>query len=133
MSKVIELRDMIKDYIKTVHPRVYFQAAPKNAIFPYIVFDLPNSIDDGSMENFVLDIDGWDNEIDTTALETLMAAIDGDGVKLNPSGLHRKTVILPDDTSATFYRENRLSIIDEDKKEIRRRKIIYQVRTHKGG
>lgn len=124
MSKVIELRKVISSYLKSKHLRVYFEAAPENAIYPYLVYDLPNSSDDGSMEQFVLDVDGWDApaNLDTTALETMMDTVD--------TGLHRKTVSISG-LAMTFYRENRLTLTDEDVR-IRRRKYVYQVRTHAG-
>ena len=132
MSKMINIQAYIQAYLESKHTRVYFEEPPKKPTYPYVVYDLPNSVDDGSLENFVLDVDGWDDNQDTTALETIMAAIDGDGKKLNPSGLHRKTIIIPDVLSITFYRENRLALRDEDP-SIRRRKIIYQARTYEGG
>jgi hypothetical protein len=120
MIKVIELRKAILSYLKGKHPRVYFQDAPETATFPYLVYDLPNSSDDGSLERFVMDIDGWDDSKDTTALETLMDSVDKE--------LHRKSVMLQN-MAVTFYRENRLSLTDDDPR-IRRRKYIYQIRTH---
>ncbi|MFS0864125.1 hypothetical protein [Fredinandcohnia sp. 179-A 10B2 NHS] len=127
MIKVIEIRKVIKGILKSQHSQVYYEHASDKAVYPYLVFDLPDSIDDGSMEQFVLDVDGWDSPIngDTTTLETLMDIVD--------KSLHRKTVVINNELSMTFYRENRLPLKDDDKR-IRRRKYIYQVRTHaKGG
>lgn len=122
--KTVELRRIITTALLQVHPRVYFQVADEKADYPYLVFDLPNSMDDLSMEQFVLDVDGWDAPVggDTMALETLMASVD--------TVLHRKTVLV-NGLSATFYRENRLPLLD-DNKQIRRRKYVYQIRTHGG-
>lgn len=121
MIKTIEIRKVIHTYLKTKHSRVYYQSPPETATMLYVVYDMPNSIDDGSMERFILDIDIWDNADDTTALETLADSID--------KGLHRKTVSISGTITATFYRENRLALKDDDPR-IRRRKIIYQIRTH---
>jgi hypothetical protein len=121
MIKVIELRKAILSFLKAKHPRVYFQVAPDNAVFPYLVYDLPNSSDDGVMERFILEVDGWDKSKDTTSIETLMDSVDKE--------LHRKTVILADAISATFYRENRIPLRDDDP-GILRRKYVYQIRTH---
>lgn len=121
--KVIELRKAISTLLLSVHPRVYYHVAPDDAVFPYLVYDLPNSRDDGTLENFVLDVDGWDRpgNGDTSALETLMGNIDAE--------LHRKTVFTSGKICVTIYRENRLTLLDSDKR-IRRRKYIYQARTH---
>jgi hypothetical protein len=123
MDKMIELRKVIQTYLKSKHARVYFQVAPDNATYPFVVYELPNSIDDGAMERFVLDIDVWDDESDTTSLETLASNID--------NGLHRLTV-MSNGLGCTFYRENRMSMTDDDSR-LRRRKLIYQIRTHEGG
>ena len=121
MIKVIEIRKIINIALKSIHPRVYYRTAPDTAVFPYLVYDLPNSTDDGTLEQFVLDVDAWDSiNGDTTALETLIDNAD--------KSLHRKTITVDDDLAVTFYRESRLTLTDDDP-NIKRRKYIYQVRT----
>ena len=121
MIKVIEIRKIINVALKTIHPRVYYQTAPDTAVFPYLVYDLPNSTDDGTLEQFVLDVDAWDDTNgDTTIVEILIDSAD--------KSLHRKTIIVGDNLAVTFYRETRLTLTDDDP-NIKRRKYIYQVRT----
>ena len=122
MIKVIELRKMINIALKSIHPRVYYRTAPDTAVFPYLVYDLPNSTDDGTLEQFILDVDAWDRPSngDTTIVEILIDSAD--------KSLHRKTITLDDNLAVTFYRENRLTLTDDDP-NIKRRKYIYQVRT----
>jgi hypothetical protein len=124
---MIEVRKALIPFLKTLHPRVYYQIAPENAIYPYIVYDIPSIFCDGEGgEVVVLDIDGWDSNDtgDTTIIETLMATING---KLddegNPTGLDKKTLITSE-IAVTYFIENKLSLTDEDKK-IKRRKYIY--------
>ena len=119
MSKITDIRTTIQTLITSAHPRSYFETAPINAVYPYVVCELPNSIDDGSLEQFVLDVDGWDKSKSSLAIEAVMTAVD--------ANLHRKTVVV-NGMSITIYRENRLSLVD-DEPQIRRRKYIYQVRT----
>jgi hypothetical protein len=119
--KIIELRTAIQALLETLHARVYFHDVPDDATMPYLVFDLPNSIDSGALENFVLDVDGWDANSDTTALETMMGTVD--------DGLHKKTILVTDKIGIILYRENRLGGEDDDVR-IKRRKYIYQARTY---
>jgi hypothetical protein len=121
MIKVIEIRESLSTLLQTVHPRVYFYTAPDDAIMPYVVFDLPNSVDFGALENFVLDIDVWDDDPDTTILETLINSID--------EILHKKTILITNKLGFIIYRENRLNLTDDDPR-IRRRKYVYQARTY---
>lgn len=121
MIKVIEIRKIINAALRSIHPRVYYRKAPESAIFPYLTYDLPNSNDDGSLEQFILDVDAWDmSDGDTTTVEILIDSAD--------KSLHRKTVTVEDDLAVTFYRENRIMPTDDDP-TIKRIKYMYQVRT----
>jgi hypothetical protein len=121
MIKTVELRKAIQASLKSIHPRVHFKHAPDKATYPYLVYDLPNSTDDGLMERFVLEVDGWDKSKDTTSIETLMDSVDKE--------LHRKVMVVNGELAMILYRENRLSVIDDDPR-IRRRKYVYQLRTY---
>lgn len=124
MIKMIELRKSLSSFLKGKHPRVYYEEAPENAVYPYVVYSLSNSINTTtSYEQFVLDVDGWDTPVkgDTTVIETLMDSVD--------TGINEKTFIINDVYAVTIYRENRLVVRDEDKL-IKRRKYVYQVRMH---
>jgi hypothetical protein len=123
MIKTVELRKAIQASLKSIHPRVYYQHAPNEAVYPYLVYDFPNSTDDGLMERFVLEVDGWDRPTDgdTTSLETLMDNADKE--------LHRKVIVVNGELALIFYRENRLSLPDDDQR-IKRRKYVYQIRTY---
>ena len=68
MIKVVELRTAIQTLLKTLHARVFFHVAPDATTMPYVVFDFPNSVDAGTLENFVFEVDVWYDCPDTTAL-----------------------------------------------------------------
>jgi hypothetical protein len=123
MDRIIQLRKSLTELLKAANPRVYFMDAPKDAAFPYLVYDLPNSVDDGTLENFVLEVDGWSQGADTMAVEQLMEAAD--------AALHRQ-VIRAEDLAIILYRDNRLTIPD-DEKQIHHRRYVYQARTYGGG
>lgn len=121
MSRSSLLRRAILAALLAVHPRVYYQAADPGAAFPYLVFDLPNAVENDIPEVFRLEVDGWDDSQDTTALETLMGAVD--------EALHKRRIV--DYVAATVYRDNRLSLRDDDPR-LRRRQYVYQVRVYTG-
>lgn len=125
---MVNLIKSIKGFLVTKADRAFFQKAPDTAQFPYVVFDLPSSFDSRPSEDFSLSIDIWDDDQDTTALETLTESIDGDGNIFNPSGLNNKTIIAIG-LVATFYREGRMTVPDEDKR-INRRQLRYNVRAY---
>lgn len=117
---MIDLRKLLVTYLKILHPRVYFQVAPENAVFPYITYDIPSIICDGEgFEVATIDIDGWDlnNTGDTTIIENLMATINA----LDKKNLSNENI------SIFFFLDNKLAIIDEDKR-IKRREYTYQCR-----
>jgi hypothetical protein len=117
---MIELRTAIQAQLETIHSRVFFQDVPSGTEFPYIVFDIPNILDDGeSMEVAVVDIDGWSKGADTTTIETLMAAVN--------LGLDKKTL-----NNVPFYLETKLTLQDDDPR-IQRRKYTYQAKLFKRG
>ena len=121
---MIELRKAINTKLKMIHPRVYFAVAPSDAVFPYLVYDIPNIQDDGEcLEQVVIDVDGWSLGTDTTALETLMSEVN--------AGLNKATLTSGTMTAA-FYLDTKLTLLDDDPL-IRRRKYIYQARMHKRG
>lgn len=124
MSKVIVLSTAIVTLLTAKHPHIYCEIAPEHAPYPFATYNLENSVDDGTMENFVLEIDGWDapENGDTIPLEMLMHELD---LALN------KQVIRSNGMAFVIYRDNRLPLTDPDKR-LRGRRIRYQVRTFGG-
>ena len=115
------LRELIHPYLKSVHPRVYFQVAPDSAEFPYLVYDFTQIINDGEeFETVALDVDGWDMPAggDTTALENLMESVN--------DALNKKT-LTAEELAVTFYLDRKIPLRD-DNPAIKRRKYIYEAR-----
>jgi len=109
------LRKVLHAYLKTLHPRVYFQNVPDDAVFPYVVYNITNIYDGGEDEQLVsLEIDGWDKSDNSITLEDLMITIN----QIN------KHVLSSDDLTVIFYLENKLALNDPDIK-IKRRKYTY--------
>jgi len=115
------LRKLLHPFLKSIHPRVYFQIAPDSAEFPYLTYDFTQIINDGEeFETVALDIDGWDMPVggDTTALETLMQTVN--------DVLNKKT-LTAEELAVTFYLDRKIPLVD-DNPAIKRRKYIYEAR-----
>lgn len=86
-----ELRILLRAFLLTKHPRVYFDGeAPSDAVPPYITFYYqPSNVPDESKTMIMIDIDLWDIPADTTqtALEALADLVKGDGDLGSPTGL----------------------------------------------
>lgn len=127
----VGLSEAIRDFLLTKCLTVYKSKASPKAQFPYITFKLPSSYDTNPSEDFTLEVNVWDDAKDTTALENLADIIDGTGKILNPTGLNRRTIIF-DGLTATFYREAR-GWVDDDDPNINRRQLRYRVRVYYEG
>ena len=115
------LRKLLHPFLKSIHPRVYFQIAPDSAEFPYLVYDFTQITNDGEgFETVALDVDGWDIPAggDTTALEILMQSVN--------DALNKRTLTV-EGLAVTFYLDRKIPLLD-DNKDIRRRKYIYEAR-----
>lgn len=127
---IIELQKQLVTFLKTKATRVYFREAPENAVYPYVVYNIPSSIENYSnREDFILEVDFWDNSNLTTVIDTLVGDVDGDGDISSPTGLHRKLIYVDGTISAKLYRDARLIIDDEDKR-IEHRQLRYLIQTY---
>lgn len=122
---MIELRRALHSYLRSIHPRVYFQRAPDTAQFPYITYSFEMIPDGEGFELVVLDIDGWDmpDDGDTTGLEGLMSDV--------KRSMDKKT-LTTDDLVVSFYLDRKLALEDDNPKIIRR-KYVYQGRLFERG
>jgi len=116
---MIELRKVINTILKTYHSKVYFQQAPDTATFPYLTYEFMPSFTEGHQEIIPFDVDVWDENSDTTVIETLNDAI--------WKGLDRY-VHNGESIQFSIFRESRYPIIDEAEPQLRRRKLSFQLR-----
>jgi hypothetical protein len=119
---VIELQKFIIAELRKIHPRVYQEWAPEGAVSPYVVYRMPTSNEAGWREDFILEIDVWDQPANgsTVALQTLADAIDRTFNRMRYTG---------NGWSTRIYRINRLMVPDPNP-TIRRRQLRYELRTY---
>lgn len=117
---MINVRETLQVHLKLVHPRVYFLKAPNNAQFPYIIYEFELSDLGDETQMLTLDIDGWDNNSDTTPLETMM---DNIHKSLN------KKIMINNHLAVFFSLDRKLPLTDPDP-QIIRRKYIYHGRLY---
>jgi hypothetical protein len=119
------LLTVIYNLLCAITTRVYLETADKGVIFPYVVFKIPNSSDadgnpNGNREDFILEVDVWDNLGDTTRLEDLTTSIDA---ALQRTHNYNTSV------AVSIYRLSKMMIPDPDK-NIRRRQLRYRLATY---
>lgn len=122
VNNVVEIRKaLLLDVKASVTPNVYYEDAPVDATYPYLILSLIDSNYDGaSTEVFDLYVNGWDDDSDTTALETLM---------YNLNELINDKVYPTPGTSFSFRSvlDKKLTINDPDSL-LKRREYRYSVR-----
>ena len=116
-----ELLKNIYELIRTVTANVYLEEAPENAKFPIVTYKLTTSIEDFQKEDFILEVNVWNNNTNTLTLEELTENID--------NTLHRSALYSNNQVQFNIYRTNRLMIDDPDRK-IRRRQLRYVVKAY---
>lgn len=107
MSKTADLRRLITAQLNMTAGATYFRQAPKDAEFPYKVFDFGSVyLGDLARDDYELIVDVWDKAEDTKAIDIIADEIEE---ILGAVNLPQET-ILP-----TFYRESRFYVDDDDK------------------
>ena len=120
------MRSELQAFLKTLHSRVYFQTAPKIAVFPYIVYDFSSTINSGEYDEITMvDITAWDKPSngDSTVVENLITTIN--------EGLNKK-VIEGDGFSVIFYLNSKVYTRDKDVR-LKRRLYTYEATKYEGG
>ena len=116
---MVTLKQAIYSLINAVATRVYDSRTPTTKIYPYvnIIYPTIGEADESFRQNIILELDIWDNETDTTALETLTDAIDKKLNRYVDNGLYFRV-----------YRLNPYRFeLDDSDENIRRRQLRYQI------
>jgi hypothetical protein len=116
----IELLKIINNTLLSAHSRVYYEYAPADSTYPYVVYELTNTFKNELRYDVTLTIDIWDLNKDSMPIETLVDNIDKSLDLLN----NPTDIVLP-----TFFLENRQTVYDTNQ-NIRRRQLKYTIQTY---
>ncbi len=117
---MVKLINYIKNSLQEVCPKVYFIDETTETIYPYAVFNFPSSTMQEKREDFILEIDLYDDDLGYTRLEDLVTKVDG---KLN--NLH----VVEESFNSLINRKERLTI-KEEASIVKQRKLKYIVKTY---
>lgn len=115
-----ELIRLVNAVLNTIGD-AYLEEAPQNKTFPYITFRFLPSIENYQREIFILQVDVWGSDNDTTEIEEISDRID--------HVLHRMKYYDTDVLQTTIYRESREMVPDPDP-NIRRRMLQFECKTY---
>ena len=116
--------------LKTLATRVYYgDQIPPREYMPYVHWKYTTTTDMEDLEDFFIEVEITDAGPDATRIEGIVAAIDGDGAKTSPSGLHRWSYGTGARPTFRMFRINRGSLpaLDEN---IQRRQLRYRARVY---
>jgi hypothetical protein len=119
-KQMLNIRKVIQAHLRAVHPRLHFLRAPESAKFPYLVYELEITNIGDDLQMVTLDVDGWDDNNDTTELEVIM-----DNVKKSLN----KQIMIIDKLALFLDLDRRLTLTDTDPR-INRRKYIFNGRLY---
>lgn len=118
------LLDSLTSLASTLSTSVYLERAPENATFPYITWSLSNSFEMERREDYIMDVNIWENRLTSTTMtqaDRLLDKIDGNGIGLSPSGLNRRRYYAANKPAVRLYRIGKQMIPDPDEAILRRR------------
>lgn len=123
---MLDVLKYLKTELNKFSPRVYHENAKENALFPYVVFNLPSStIPENDSEVVVLEIDIWDYSRDgydaTVGVEVLTNRV---------SEFFKYNRTLNEDYLMIFTKLNEFSLKDPDP-NIKRKQLRYSIKYYK--
>ena len=119
-NKTYELRKALRATMLTVVDRVYYDQAPDNATFPYVVFDLLELTHEDGRTLMEMEVNILDYGTSTTTAEDIADELQ--------SMLHKADYINAY-IQYSIYRGLRQKVEEEDKQLIRRR-LTFEIHMH---
>lgn len=119
-NKTYELRKALTATLKTVATNVYYEQAPDNATYPYLVFDLTDIYHQDGKTLMELEVNVLDYGTNTASAELIADTLQ--------ETLHRADYI-NSFLQYRLYRGLRQKVEEEDKQLIRRR-LTFELHLH---
>ena len=117
---MLTLLELVKERLEEILP-TYLEEAPQGTAYPFITYSLTSSTEDFQREILILEVNVWDRNNDTTALEGY-----ADQVNL---AFHRFKYFKKGELQTSIYRFGRSMIPDPDPL-IKRRQLLFQCKTY---
>lgn len=104
--------------LREVNPNIYYENAPDDAPFPYIVYSIGSSYNNRPNAIYTLDIDVWDKNTSSKRVDELLSQINK---KLN------MTNYIDDKIQFSLFYDRTINSGSEDK-TLKRKTIIFELR-----
>lgn len=112
------LKIQLTAILRAIFARVYYEDAPDDALFPYIVYSFGASYSNRYNEIVPLDIDVWDNNSSSANVDEIVADL-----KRNLEGLR----YIDDEIQFVLYYDRMLDTDSEDK-TLKRKTVSFELR-----
>jgi hypothetical protein len=120
----------IQTRINTLADRVFYgDTVSPTTKLPYVIWKYATTIDIEDLEDFIIEVDIYDQGPDATRIEGMVAAVDGNGAKSSASGLNYYYYGSGARPTFRMFRINRLMLPTMDE-NLLRRQLRYRVRTY---
>ena len=106
MGKTKLLRKLVKGQLETIPGGTYHKSAPKDAAYPYKVFNLSSTVFTDARDDMELEVDVWDRSLDPKMVEDIADQVEA---------LFRNANLPAPPIYPTFFRESRDPLDDPDK------------------
>jgi len=127
---LVDFITVLDTRIKTLADRAFYgDVIPPTTKIPYVTWRYTTTVDVEDLEDFIIEVDITGHGPDTTTIEGIVAAIDGNGNRTNPTGLHYWHSGSGARPTFRMFRINRLTLPTTDEK-IQRRQLRYRGRVY---
>ena len=121
---MIDFLEFINKKLSAIGTAYLQEKDQENTDYPYMTFSLPQSQENFQREVFILEVNVWDIDTDTTALDTMADQV--------CRTLHRLKYYKKNVLQTSIYRLNRSMVPDPDPR-IRRRYLTFECKTYLKG